>query len=300
MKIFSLIILFCGISSLYSQVGIGTANPNPSTALDIVSQNRGFLGPRIALTSRTDNATIPTPANGILVYNLTTLAGTEATALAPGYYFWYSGRWYPSKKGEIINITTNGTLKTYLGYDATGVHSAANFSNGGINFTGLGCKQWTMASGGNNHWYCAYTGDKSTPAWEEAFNAAKSKGGYLPTFTTLAEWTWFETNILKPTTGYNVTSSVWIGYNKVNFSGNPTEFTWITGETSKILWANNSSTEDYFRSGEPNNTGGNEGCVHIINAGDGTSENKRGWNDITCANPGWSGPYNQIVIEYEQ
>ncbi|MFC3158530.1 hypothetical protein ACFOEQ_08315 [Chryseobacterium arachidis] len=106
------------------------------------------MGPRIALTSRTDNATIPTPANGILVYNLTTLAGTEATALAPGYYFWYSGRWYPSKKGEIINITTNGTLKTYLGYDATGVHSAANFSNGGINFTGLGCKQWTMASGG--------------------------------------------------------------------------------------------------------------------------------------------------------
>lgn len=283
-----------------SQVGIGTTTPNPSAALDIVSSNRGFLGPNIALTARTDNTTIPSPANGILVYNTTTLAGNESTVLAPGYYFWYSGQWYPSKRGEILNVTTNGILKSYLGYDPVGIHTATDFTSGGISFTGLGCKQWPVASGGNDHWYCAYTGDKQIPSWEEIFNAAKSRGGYMATFPTLAEWNWFETNILNATTGYNLTSSVWIGYNKVNFSGNPTEFTWITGETSKILWSNNSGTEDYFRGGEPNNAGGNEGCVHIINAADGANENRRGWNDIICSTPGFSGPYNQIVIEFNQ
>lgn len=297
--IFSLFIFSVFFNPLKSQVGIGTTSPDASTSLDIVAPKKGFLGPQISLTKRTDNTTIANPTNGLLVYNTTTLSGTEATQLAPGYYYWYNGQWYPSRKGEILNITKNGILKSYLGYDPNGTHNSTSFTLNGVTYTGKGCKQWTGA-GSNGHWYCAYTANTLNPSWQEVFNAAKSRGGYLSTFPTLAEWTWFETNILKPTTGYDLTSSVWIGYNKVNFSGNPTEFTWITGETSKILWGNATTTEQYFRSGEPNNSGNNEGCVHIVTAQIGTDEGKRGWNDITCANPGWATPYNNVVIEFEQ
>lgn len=289
-------VLFCFFLKIVAQTGIGTTSPHTSTALDIVSSNKGFLGPRIALSSRSDNTTINNPADGLLVYNTTTLSGNEDTQLKPGYYYWYNGSWRASKEGQILYITTDGTLKSYLGYDPTGTHNSNNFTLGGITYTGIGCKQWTGA-GANGHWYCAYTVSKTTPEWQEVFNAAKSRGGYLATFTSLDEWNWFKTNIINQTTGYNITSSVWIGYNKVNFSGNPTEFNWITGETSKILWNNNSSTEDAFRSDEPNNSGGNEGCVHIVAK---SQDVNSGWNDINCKSPGWAGPYNSLVIEFEQ
>lgn len=48
-------------------VGIGTATPNASAALDITSTNKGVLLPR--MTSAQRNA-IPSPAEGLLVYNL--------------------------------------------------------------------------------------------------------------------------------------------------------------------------------------------------------------------------------------
>ena len=281
-----------------AQVGIGTTTPDPSAAVDMVAVDKGFLGPRIALTNRTDNETIINPADGLLVYNTTVLAGNENTELKPGYYFWYNGSWHASKKGDVLHITRDGILKSYLGYEPNGEHDATTFTVGGITYTGIGCKQWTGAES-NDHWYCAYKADKLNPWWQEAFEAAKSKGGYLPTLTTLAEWNWLKTNLLDSVTGYDLTSSVWLGYNKVNFSGNPTEFTWITGETSKILWGNETTTEEYFREGEPNNQGENEGCVHIVNADTEKDEKKRGWNDITCANPGWANPYDNIIIEFE-
>ncbi|CAA7197397.1 complement C1q domain-containing protein [Chryseobacterium potabilaquae] len=59
-----LCILFGGLA--YSQVGINTTNPNPSTALDIVSSSKGVLIPR--LTTAQKNA-IVTPADGLQIFN---------------------------------------------------------------------------------------------------------------------------------------------------------------------------------------------------------------------------------------
>jgi hypothetical protein len=302
MKNFStLTILILTTIQSYAQVGIGTDEINPTTNFEVVSSNKGVLLPNVALESRYDRSTVLDPVDGIMVYNTTTLSGNENTQLEPGIYYWLTDRWVPNQKGNLLEVTTNGNLRSYLGYAPDGVHSDNMFTHEGIRFarggnqtTGYGCKQWS----GNGHWYCAFRGDSAFD-WQTAFNAAKSRGGYLVTFTSLDEWNWVKTNIINNSTGYNLSNSIWIGYNKVNFSGNPTEFTWITGEKSKVNWSNTTSTENYFNSGEPNNSGGNEGCVHVINA---SNSSDRRWNDIDCdfSNSGWSSPWQDLIIEFEQ
>lgn len=71
-----------------AQVGIGTASPDPSAILHLESNSKGFLLPRIALTSSTDVVTIPSPVAGLLIYN------TGLGGLTPeGIYQWKSGGW---------------------------------------------------------------------------------------------------------------------------------------------------------------------------------------------------------------
>jgi hypothetical protein len=74
-------------SSLYAQTGIGTTTPNASAKLDVYSTNKGFLPPRVTLTSVSDATTIPSPAEGLLVYNL------GSVGLQAGYYYWNGANW---------------------------------------------------------------------------------------------------------------------------------------------------------------------------------------------------------------
>ena len=46
--------------------------------------------------------------------------------------------------------------------------------------------QWSVASGGNGHFYEAFVAD-TTITWNQALTAAQSKGGYLATLTSAAE-----------------------------------------------------------------------------------------------------------------
>ncbi|PQA91466.1 hypothetical protein B0A69_16755 [Chryseobacterium shigense] len=75
-------------------VGIGTSTPAASAILDInvdglaVGSKKGMLGPKAALTSYVDQATIPSPAAGLLVYNL----GTGGLVYV-GYVFWNGTEW---------------------------------------------------------------------------------------------------------------------------------------------------------------------------------------------------------------
>ena len=64
------ILLLIG-SALYAQVGINTtgAPPDPSAGLDVSFTNKGFLPPRVALTSIISAAPVTAPAVGLLVYN---------------------------------------------------------------------------------------------------------------------------------------------------------------------------------------------------------------------------------------
>ncbi|MEN2284152.1 hypothetical protein AAGF08_18555, partial [Algoriphagus sp. SE2] len=81
-----LVLLF---GSAYSQVGIGTENPHPSTILHIESENLGILIPRLSLNSPDDAALLPGgPVDGLLVFNI-----NQGENIDPGFYFWSNNTW---------------------------------------------------------------------------------------------------------------------------------------------------------------------------------------------------------------
>jgi len=114
--------------TMFSQVGIGTTSPDPSSILDIRSSNSGLLVPRVNLTSTTDAITIPNPAESLLVYNLNTINNVSR-----GFYYWQDNVWTPIKSNNdgggsntswnlIGNSLTSGT--EFLG---TTNYNALNF-----------------------------------------------------------------------------------------------------------------------------------------------------------------------------
>jgi hypothetical protein len=80
-------------AGLHAQsVGIGTATPDPSARLHISDNARGLLIPNVALTATNVAAPVTSPATSLLVYN-TASAGTGATAVTPGFYYWNGSQW---------------------------------------------------------------------------------------------------------------------------------------------------------------------------------------------------------------
>lgn len=86
-------LLFCCLLSLltfngFSQVGIGTTNPNSNALLDIDATNTpgGLLLPRIALTGTNSFAPLTANVEGMVVYNTAT-AGVAPNNVTPGYYY---------------------------------------------------------------------------------------------------------------------------------------------------------------------------------------------------------------------
>ncbi|MBS1667987.1 MAG: hypothetical protein JST58_11480 [Bacteroidetes bacterium] len=100
-----LLLLFC--HRIYAQVGIGTSTPDASAQLDVTATDKGFLPPRVALTSTTDASTISSPASGLLVYNSST-AGNSPSNVTPGYYYWSGSSW--SRVATYGNVIASGSV----------------------------------------------------------------------------------------------------------------------------------------------------------------------------------------------
>ena len=66
-------------------IGIGTSLPDASARLDIYAGDKGILIPRVALTGLNTALPVVSPANGLMVYNIST-GGTPA--ITPGFYSW--------------------------------------------------------------------------------------------------------------------------------------------------------------------------------------------------------------------
>src|SRR5690625_2101493 len=86
-KIYQILIFVCIAtvsSNLFAQQGIGTETPDKSAALEIKSEKRGLLIPRVSLQSITDQTTISDGnVESLLVYNI-----NEGDDMIPGYYYW--------------------------------------------------------------------------------------------------------------------------------------------------------------------------------------------------------------------
>lgn len=101
---------------MFGQVGIGTTTPDPSSILELNVNNlatgnkKGFLGPKVALTSKSDIITIPNPATGFLVFNL----GTDVNFTYEGYVFWNGTEWRKLDNSSLATGTIDAINCNYL------------------------------------------------------------------------------------------------------------------------------------------------------------------------------------------
>lgn len=128
-KFLTAVFLLLSVSESFAQTGIGTTTPNASAKLEVYATNKGFLPPRVTLTSTTDATTITSPAEGLLVYNLGSIG------LQAGYYFWNGANWATIATGSIAGNAVSATdlVKLYseVYSSASGKISNAN----GYSFT---------------------------------------------------------------------------------------------------------------------------------------------------------------------
>jgi hypothetical protein len=102
-KFLTAVFLLLSVSQSFAQTGIGTTTPNASAKLEVYATNKGFLPPRVTLTSTTDATTIASPVEGLLVYNLGSIG------LQAGYYFWNGANWATIATGSIAGNAVSAT-----------------------------------------------------------------------------------------------------------------------------------------------------------------------------------------------
>lgn len=88
-KSFSSIILTLGLSvSLFAQTGIATSTISDGVMLQLGTNNKGLLLPRIPLVSRTSTSPLPTNIpTGTMIFNTST-TGNFPNLITPGIYWW--------------------------------------------------------------------------------------------------------------------------------------------------------------------------------------------------------------------
>lgn len=145
----------------FAQLGIGTSAPHASAMLEISSSDKGFLFPRVSLQG-TDDATqstptIPSPATGLMVYNQV-IAGTGATAVSPGIYYFDGNRWQ-----RVLNQQPDVTVEFNTADPNTGSPTFTPntpASREVLYISSVDASQWTY----NGTAYVTYTPPAST-AW---------------------------------------------------------------------------------------------------------------------------------------
>ncbi|GLB53639.1 hypothetical protein NBRC110019_26800 [Neptunitalea chrysea] len=127
-NVFAFLLLLFFSSYIFAQVGIGTTDPNGSSALEIYNENAGLLIPRVTLTSATDVTTIPSPADYLMVFNTATTA-----TITPGLVYWKDGSWL-----RVLN--TSDSSSSGSGWALTGNSISGTEFLGTTNYTQLNFK----------------------------------------------------------------------------------------------------------------------------------------------------------------
>lgn len=131
----TLIIFVIGIfSNSYSQIGIGTTNPNPSSIVDMdvstQTTKKGFLPPLVSLTDNADITTISNPTNGMTAYNLNDGGSGLNFINGNRISYWDTNKWqsltslgeirslrqsidYINSTDDQQNFTTDGVLSNF-------------------------------------------------------------------------------------------------------------------------------------------------------------------------------------------
>ncbi|MCH7403726.1 hypothetical protein ACFOUP_11140 [Belliella kenyensis] len=129
----SILIFFGTYSELMSQTGVSTTSPHPSAIMHMnvnslpVGQKRGFLFPRVSLSSITQGSPIASPVTGLWVYNTQNTTGVNGVT-ANRLYVWNGSSWekYVTLQELIAYLSP---LDYYLSATSTFLLSSTNLSN---------------------------------------------------------------------------------------------------------------------------------------------------------------------------
>jgi len=239
MKKAYIVLLFIGIVGK-AQTGIGTTTPEASAKLDISSTNKGLLPPRITLTSRTDNSTIPSPATGLLVYN----TGSNPNLVA-GYYYWNGSSW-----ATIATATGSGVSSSYVRGSRTTAQTTGLSTNGLVAFTQVD------QSAGQDISLNTSTGQITLAAGRTYRLQAQ-----VPTFQTSA-------SDARPQFGwYNETTGAYIGSSSASYSGASTAGYGATGGISDAVITTSVQTVVSYRIMQTFNTNQLGGNLDFLSTG---------------------------------
>jgi hypothetical protein len=143
--------------------------------------------------------------------------------------------------------------------------------------TALGAAfQWTVGSGGNDHWYEPVSFGTGI-SWSDAQSAATLAGGYLATVTSAAENSFVFSLVDQAAywhadAFYNSSVGPWLGGSQPNGSPEPGDgWTWLNGDGGFTFTA--------WAVGQPDNFGAGEDKLHYLVPGS-MSLRAATWNDV--------------------
>ncbi len=171
---------------------------------------------------------------------------------------------------------------------------------GGVRTAAAVPTQWTVASGGNDHYYEAVISlfNGRSISWADANNAAQDRGGYLATIQSLDENTFvyglitgyeYWHGAMQPATSF---TGPWLGGMQMPNSVEPAGgWTWVTGEPwTYTNWHLNWGGVDL-----PDNVD-NADKLHFVQVWSSTSQSTPYWDDLRDIPSGSdSGPVAYIV-----
>jgi hypothetical protein len=142
--------LFCLFSIVvHAQTGIGTASPDSSAKLEVASNSKGILTPRMTSSQRT---AIVNPANGLLVYQTDGVVGFYVNSGTSGTPAWtrVNSDWV--KSGNDISYS-GGNVSISGDQTTTGSVTASSFIGNGSQLSSVLTKvngSWVLAPGSNS------------------------------------------------------------------------------------------------------------------------------------------------------
>ena len=207
-KIASVVAVCFAMTTAYAQkenVGIGTTKPDQSALLDLSSQSKGLLIPRMSLEQR---GSIQNPANGLMVYQTDFLSGfyyfdgknwspltstTNANSVADANNWGLLGNAGTSAATNFIGTTdaanlvfkVNNQKSGYLGADGSTSfgYQSVNANTTGVNNTAIGFRALNLNTTGSNNVAIGFTSLYS--------NVSGVNNVALGAFTLLANTTGF-------------------------------------------------------------------------------------------------------------
>jgi hypothetical protein len=235
-----LIVVMFMTTHMFAQTGIGTTEPHASAKLEVSATDKGFLPPRVTLTSGTDTTTIPSPATGLLVYNTGNNVG-----LVAGYYYWNGSSW-----ATIATATGSGVSSSYVRGSRTTAQTTGLSANGLVAFTQVD------QSAGQDISLNTSTGQITLAAGRTYHLQAQ-----VPTFQTSA-------SDARPQFGwYNETTGAYIGSSSASYSGASTAGYGATGGISDAVITTSVQTVVSYRIMQTFNTNQLGGSLDFLTTG---------------------------------